>query len=137
MSCKSILVTFAVLGSLLAPMQGLAQIPGDAGVSGIPRGPGSVGGLNNSGNDPSGIGNAARVQPPPPPSMAVPVVPSGSPVVSSRLSPRYAPVVRIKRRGKAVSRRESRRGPVHAETRARDKQLDRKLDRTLNICRGC
>ena len=33
----------------------------DAGVSGIPRGPGSAGGLNNSVNDPSGIGNAARI----------------------------------------------------------------------------
>jgi hypothetical protein len=128
---KSMVVAFAVLGSLLAPIQGLAQT-GDAGVSGIPRGPGNVGGLNNSGNDPSGRGNA--IQPPPPPSMAVPVAPSGSPVVGSRLSPRYGPVVRVKR-GKANSRREARRGRVHAETRG-DK-LDRKLDRTLNICRGC
>jgi hypothetical protein len=127
---KSTLIAVAVLGSLLAPMTCRAQ---DAGVSGIPRGPGNVGGLNNSGNDPSGRGNA--IQAPPPPSMAVPVVPSGSPVVSSRLSPRYGPVVRVKR-GQAVSRRASRRGQVHAETRGGDK-LDRKLDRTLSICRGC
>jgi hypothetical protein len=129
---KSTLVAMAVLGSLLAPMACRAQ---DAGVSGIPRGPGNVGGLNNSGNDPSGRGNA--IQAPPPPSTAVPVVPSGSPVVSSRLSPRSMQVVRVKRRGKAVSRRESRRGRVHAETRGGDKLLDRKLDRTLSICRGC
>jgi hypothetical protein len=128
MFAKSTLMAFAVLGSLLAPMTCRAQ---DAGVSGIPRGPGNVGGLNNSGNDPSGRGNA--IQAPPPPSMAVPVVPSGSPVVSSRLSPRYAPVVRVKR-DKTVSRRD-RRGRLRAETRG-DK-LDRKLDRTLNICRGC
>jgi hypothetical protein len=38
------------------------------GVSGIPSGPGSVGGVNNSVNDPSGIGNASKVPPPPPPS---------------------------------------------------------------------
>jgi len=37
--------------------------------------PGSAGGLNNSVNDPSGIGNAAKIQSPPPPSMAIPVVP--------------------------------------------------------------
>jgi len=43
-------------------MKSLAQIAGDAGVSGIPQGPGSAGGLNNSVNDPSGIGNAARIQ---------------------------------------------------------------------------
>jgi hypothetical protein len=129
---KSTLVALAVSGSLLAPMTCPAQ---DAGVSGIPRGPGSVGGLNNSINDPSGIGNAARMPAPPSPSMAVPVVPSGSPVVSSRLSPRDGPVVRVKRGSKAVSRRDSR-GSVHAETRTRDR-LDRKLDRTLNICKGC
>jgi hypothetical protein len=41
---------------------------GTTGVSGIPVGPGSVGGGNNSVNDPSGIGNAAKVAPPPPPS---------------------------------------------------------------------
>jgi hypothetical protein len=125
---KSTLIAIAVLGGLLAPPTCRAQ---DAGVSGIPRGPGNVGGLNNSGNDPSGRGNAIAA--PPPPSMAVPVVPSGSPVVSNRLSPRYAPVVRVKR-GRALSKRDRRR--LRAETRGGDK-LDRKLDRTLSICRGC
>jgi hypothetical protein len=79
---------FAVaLASCLAPAPSLAQ---DAGVSGVPRGPGSVGGLNNSINDPSGIGNAGRIPAPPPPSMAVPVVPSIAPSVSSRVSSRPA-----------------------------------------------
>ena len=125
------LAVLAVLGSLLAPMTGLAQ---DAGVSGIPRGPGSVGGQNNSINDPSGRGNT--IAPPPPPAMAVPTAPSGSPAASSRLSPRYTQVVRVRRHGKTVSRRGSRRHPADAETRVRDRQ-DRKLDRTLSICRGC
>jgi hypothetical protein len=124
---KSALIAFALLGSLLAPLTCRAQ---DAGVSGIPRGPGNVGGLNNSGNDPSGRGNAIAA--PPPPSMAVPVVPSGSPVASNRLSPRVGPVVRVKR-DRAVSKRDRRR--LRAQTRG-DK-LDRKLDRTLSICRGC
>jgi hypothetical protein len=37
---------------------------GTTGVSGIPPGPGSVGGNNNSINDPSGIGNASKIPPP-------------------------------------------------------------------------
>jgi hypothetical protein len=40
---------------------------GTAGVSGVPSGPASAGGLNNSGNDPSGAGNSAKVASPPPP----------------------------------------------------------------------
>jgi hypothetical protein len=37
---------------------------GTTGVSGIPAGLASVGGTNNSINDPSGIGNAAKIPPP-------------------------------------------------------------------------
>ena len=33
---------------------------GTQGVSGVPNGPANVGGLNNSGNDPSGIGDSAK-----------------------------------------------------------------------------
>jgi len=82
---KSWVFALALAGCVAAPAPILAQ---DAGVSGIPRGPGSAGGLNNSVNDPSGIGNAGRIPAPPPPSMAVPVVPSAVPPVSSRLSSR-------------------------------------------------
>jgi hypothetical protein len=111
---------------LAAPAPSLAQ---DAGVSGIPRGPGSVGGLNNSVNDPSGIGNAGRIAPPPPPSMAVPTVPSAAPSVSSR----SAPIVRRANRQEArASRREFRRSSARA-SRGREKRLDSKF----NICRGC
>ncbi len=115
---------------LAAPAPTLAQ---DAGVSGIPRGPGSAGGLNNSVNDPSGIGNAARIPAPPPPSMAVPVVPSAAPPVSSRLSARPAPIVRRATRQEArASRRELRRSSSRA-SRVREKLLDSKF----SICRGC
>jgi hypothetical protein len=127
MSWKSTSVTLAVLAGLLTPVKASAQ---DAGVSGIPRGPGSVGGLNNSVNDPSGRGNA--IQAPPPPSMAVPVTPSSAPLVSSRLSPRSTAVVRrANRRAVAVSRRDARRGSAHARGR------QTRIDRTLSICRGC
>jgi hypothetical protein len=116
--------------SCLALVPTLAQ---DAGVSGIPRGPGSAGGLNNSVNDPSGIGNAARIPAPPPPGIAVPVVPSAAPPVSGRLSSRSAPIVRRATRQEArASRRELRRSSARA-SRTREKLLDSKL----SICRGC
>ncbi|HEV7410506.1 MAG TPA: hypothetical protein VGO01_18650 [Bradyrhizobium sp.] len=125
---KSWVFALALVSCLAAPS--LAQ---DAGVSGIPRGPGSAGGLNNSVNDPSGVGNAARIPAPPPPSMAVPVVPSAAPPVSSRLSSRPAPIVRKATRQDArASRREFRRSSARA-SRAREKLLDSKF----NICRGC
>ena len=105
----------------LAAASSLAQ---DAGVSGIPRGPGSAGGLNNSVNDPSGIGNAARIPAPPPPSMAVPVVPSAAPSVSSRVYSRPGPIVRRATRQEArASRREARRSSTRA-SRNREKLLD-------------
>jgi hypothetical protein len=127
---KSAFFALAFLVALIDPMESFAQ---DAGVSGIPRGPGSAGGLNNSVNDPSGVGNAARIQPPAPPSTAVPVVPS-APTVSGRLSPRSAPIVTKVNRRTVFSRRELRRSSSHASIRrARDKPLDR----TLSICRGC
>jgi hypothetical protein len=130
---KSAFFALALAASLVAPMKSLAQIAGDAGVSGIPHGPGSAGGLNNSVNDPSGIGNAARIQSPPPPSMAVPVVPSTAPTVSSRLSPRSTPRVTMNRRAATLSRREFRRSSADVPIRSRDKLLDGKL----SICRGC
>ena len=127
---KSSFFALAFVSCLAASAPTLAQ---DAGVSGIPRGPGSAGGLNNSVNDPSGIGNAGRVPAPPPPSMAVPVVPSAAPPVSSRVSSRSAPIVRRANRHEArASRRESRRSSAGA-SRGREKRLDSKF----SICRGC
>jgi len=128
---KSTVLTLALAACLAAPVQSLAQ---DAGVSGIPRGPGSAGGLNNSVNDPSGIGNAGRIQSPPPPSMAVPSVPTMAPAVSNRLSPRSTPrVTRVDRPTTTESRSKARRSSTRASTRSRDRQIDS----TLSICRGC
>jgi hypothetical protein len=127
---KSWVFALAFVSCLAAPAPTPAQ---DAGVSGIPRGPGSAGGLNNSANDPSGIGNAARIPAPPPPSMAVPAVPSAAPPVASRLSARPAPLVRRTNRQEARAlRREFRRGSARA-SRTREKLLDSKF----SICRGC
>ena len=104
----------------------------DAGVSGI-RGVGSAGGLNNSVNDPSGIGNAARIAPPPQPNIAVPIVPSAAPMVSTRVSPAVTPRARINRRAANVSRSETRRSSVRSPARARSNPIDSKF----SICRGC
>jgi hypothetical protein len=65
---------------LAAPAASFARMAGEAGmgnvpISGIAPGPANIGGMNNAAVDPSGIANARRVAPIPPPSMAVPVVP--------------------------------------------------------------
>jgi hypothetical protein len=125
---KSVFLALAVFASLAAPLISLAQ---DAGVSGIPRGPGNVGGLNNSINDPSGSGN--RIAAPPPPSMAVPTVPSAAPAISTRVPQGSARVVRRVNRHTVSSTRKSRRA-TRAAVQVDDKQLDRKL---RSICRGC
>jgi hypothetical protein len=124
-------LVLAFFASLSAPMKSLAQ---DAGVSGIPHGPGSVGGVNNSINDPSGIGNAARIPPPASPSISVPVVPSAPQAISSRRLPAAARIVtKVHRRTAALSRRERRGLPSHETVRPRHKPIDREL----SICRGC
>src|SRR3954451_22191856 len=119
---KSAFVAVTLLGLSAVPAPLFAQGAGDAGVSGIPRGPGSVGGLNNSLNDPSGIGNAAKIPPPPMPSMAAPVVPSANPAASSTVVPRFAPGVRVDRQ-RAVSRK-FRRSPARSR---RHKDIDAKF----------
>jgi len=128
---KSAVLVLAIVTGLSAPMNSSAQ---DAGVSGIPHGPGSAGGLNNSINDPSGIGNAARIPPAPSPRISVPVVPSAPPVISSRPSPRATRIVaRVNGRSAALSRRELRRSPSHETVR----QRQRFRDEEFSICRGC
>lgn len=128
---KSAVLALALVTGLSAPMNLRAQ---DAGVSGIPRGPGSAGGLNNSINDPSGIGNAARIPPPPSPSISAPVVPSAPSAISSRPLPRAARIVtRVDRPTTTLSRHELRRSSSHHPVRERHIFIDR----GLSICRGC
>src|SRR3981081_4567538 len=93
-------LSVAVLGLLAAPGRSPAQ---DAGVSGIPPGPANARGLNGSVNDPSGIGNAARVPAIPPPTIT-PVVPT---TIAPSSSYRPVPVqrtVRIRRTRYASAR---------------------------------
>ena len=100
---------------------------GTAGVNGIPIGPGAGTGLNNSVNDPSGFGNAARM-PSLPPQVTVPQVPSSA--VNSGASVRAPTVTRISPRALAELR------DPRAKAVARDRK--RLLEKDLtSICRGC
>jgi hypothetical protein len=73
-------IALAFLVFLAAPAASFARMAGEPGmgnvpISGIARGPANAGGMNNVTVDPSGIGNAARMAPLPPPHITVPVVP--------------------------------------------------------------
>ena len=105
----------------------------DAGVSGIPQGPGNVNGLNNSGRDPSGIGNASRVAPLPGPNLNPVRVPSAAPITSTGPS------------GRSPRARVARPDYSHLSPRQRkiaEKEAVKENDRLLkhgvtSICRGC
>ena len=80
MSSTTARIALALFIFLSAPAASLARMAGEAGagnlpISGIPPGPANVGGLNNVLADPSGIGNASRMAPLPPPHITVPVIP--------------------------------------------------------------
>ena len=80
MSKTSTKIILALLAVLAAPAASFARAAGEAGmgnvpISGIVPGPANAGGMNNASVDPSGIANANKVAPIPPPRISVPVVP--------------------------------------------------------------
>jgi len=83
MSNISAKIAFALALTLATPAASFAQaarIAGAAGsgnvpISGIAPGPANAGGANNVMVDPSGIGNASKVAPLPPPRITVLMVP--------------------------------------------------------------
>jgi hypothetical protein len=103
---------------------------GTAGVNGIPIGPGAGTGLNNSVNDPSGFGNAAKM-PPLPSQATVPRIPEAASVLNGGGSVRSRAVVtRISPHQLAALR--------GARARATIRNRDRLLDKGVtSICRGC
>jgi len=125
---RAALLGIAVLAVLAAPSRSPAQ---DAGVSGIPPGPANARGLNGSVNDPSGIGNAARVPAMPPPTITPATPPTLSPSGTYRAMP-VQRAVRIRRTRFATSR--LRRSAAGAAVREQDKLLNGKVP---SICRGC
>lgn len=65
---------------LVAPAASYARMAGYAGmgpirISGIPLGPANPGGMNNALADPSGIANASKMVPLPPPQITIPAIP--------------------------------------------------------------
>jgi hypothetical protein len=73
-------IILALLAVLAAPAASFARVAGEAGmgnvpISGIAPGPANAGGMNNAMVDPSGIANANKVAPIPPPRITVPAIP--------------------------------------------------------------
>jgi hypothetical protein len=128
MTGRAVLLAVAVLGVLAVPSRSPAQ---DAGVSGIPPGPGNARGLNGSVSDPSGIGNAAKVPAIPPPAISpVPVPAVSSPTAAYRTFPAQR-AVKMRRTRLAAG---SRPSATRAAVREQDKLLNGKIP---SICRGC
>jgi hypothetical protein len=80
MSKPSAKIILALLAVLAAPATSYARMAGQAGtgnvpISGIPPGPANIGGINNATVDPSGIGNASKIAPLPPPRITAPAIP--------------------------------------------------------------
>ena len=134
---RAVLVSLALLCLIASPLRSFAQ---DAGVSGIPPGPANARGLNGSVNDPSGIGNAAKMPALPQPRIAPVPVPAVSPSAGYRsFSPAasYRPLqVRRVAKGKRTrhAATKSSRAAAKAHVSDEDKQIDRKI---ISICRGC
>jgi hypothetical protein len=108
----------------------------DAGVSGVPPGPGNVNGLNGSIRDPSGIGNAAKIPPLPQPAIR-PVTPTTvAPLNATRPVLRQGSV-----RAGTTKQRRTRFASSHVRRdteRAAVKENDRLLNHGVtSICRGC
>jgi hypothetical protein len=131
-------LAIALVAVLLLSAAASAQ---DAGVSGIPPGPANALGLNGSVNDPSGIGNAAKVPAIPPPTITPIAPPAVPPLVSTDPALPMPQVVepwpvekgaKTKRKRAASSR--SRRSTARAVARDSDRQIDRTI---TSICRGC
>lgn len=119
----------ALLSAAFVTLLATASLAQDAGVSGIPRGPANINGQNNTGRDPSGIGNAAKVAPPPEPSIHAVTRPAAAPLVSTRAGR----VGVVRPRFSHLPPRERR-----IAERAAVKEYDRLLKHgAVSICRGC
>ena len=129
---------------------GFARAAGSAGtgnvpISGIPRGPGNAGGLNNATVDPSGVGNAFRRATVPQPHIAVPAQPGGLQNPAAPLSMNLGQQVLPETVGGGG--RQPRANQVASEQSLMDpngpynRELNREnaaVDRMMNgICRGC
>ena len=133
---------FGAMGAFSRPAGSAGT--GNVAISGIPRGPGNAGGINNSTVDPSGIGNAARMATLPQPHIAAPTQPGGSrnPVapLSMNLNQQALP------EALGGGGRQPRADQVPSESNLTNpngtynRELNREnaaVDRMIDICRGC
>jgi hypothetical protein len=128
---------FAAMGAFARPAgsPGTGNVP----ISGIPRGPGNVGGINNSTVDPSGIGNASRIATLPQPHIAAPMQLGGSRNPVAPLSMNIEPQALGEVSG---GHSQPRADQVPSEKALMDpnapvNRQNAAFDRMLNICRGC
>lgn len=119
----------ALLSAAFATLLATVSLAQDAGVSGIPLGPANINGQNNTGRDPSGIGNASKVAPLPEPSIHAATPPTAAPLVSTQAGrvgvarPRFS---HLSPRARRIAER------------AAVKEYDRLLRHgAVSICRGC
>lgn len=133
---RGAIVSIAAVCLLASPARSPAQ---DAGVSGIPPGPGNVNGLNNSIRDPSGIGNAARIPALPQPVITPVRPPALAPSAGYRSSypaASYRPI-HVERTTKTKRARHAKRSHG-SSAKAHASDQDRRIDRgVVSICRGC
>jgi hypothetical protein len=126
-----------------AAMRAFSRTAGAAGtgnlpISGIPRGPGNAGGLNNVTVDPSGVGIAARMATP------QPLIEAPTPPAGSRIPAEPRPMIGERQALGEVSGGHSqpRVNQVPSERNLMNpkdpiNQENAALDRRLDICRGC
>src|ERR1700731_1449060 len=131
-----------------AHLGGFGRIAGSAGtgnvpISGIPRGPGNAGGLNNATVDPSGH-NVSRIASPLLPHLAVPTQPGGTRNPAASLSMNLNQQALPEALGGGG--RQPRADQVPSEQSLMDpngpynRELNREnaaVDRMIGICRGC
>jgi hypothetical protein len=129
-----------------AAMRAFSRPAGAAGtgnlpISGIPRGPGNAGGLNNSRVDPSGVGIAARMATPQP-LIEAPTPPAGSripaeppPMIGERQALGEESGGHSQPRANQVRSERSMMSPLNPKDPVNQENLA--LDRMLDICRGC
>ena len=125
-----------------ARLGGFGRIAGSAGtgnvpISGIPRGPGNAGGLNNATVDPSGQ-NVSRIASSLLPHLAVPTQPGGTRNPAAPLSMNLNQQALPEALGGGG--RQPRADQVPSEQSLMDRELNRENaadDRMLDICRGC
>ena len=119
----------ALLGIALATLLATASFAQSPDVSGVPLGPANVNGQNNTGRDPSGVGNASKVAPLPEPSNHAAGPSASAPLTSTRVG-----------RVGLARPRFSRLPPRQREIaeKAAVKEYDHLLKHgAVSICNGC